>query len=115
LRLNKSPPDIYFKRKKTGGVSFNTVVSVAPRLATRCVCVCSRSLLLISGGWAMPGCYALLQVPLTRIDESTVNRILYEYKIHHCEVRAFPLPDGRFSPPTAAAPNRHATSSVYGR
>jgi hypothetical protein len=43
----------------------------------------------------MTGCCALLQVPLTRIDESTVNRILYEYKIHHCEVGAVPLAGSR--------------------
>lgn len=26
------------------------------------------------------------QVPLTKIDEKMVNQILYEYKLHHCEV-----------------------------
>eukprot|EP00897_Mesotaenium_endlicherianum_P001118 jgi/Mesen1/11006/ME000098S10400 len=28
LRLNKRPPQIYFKRKKTGGISFNTVAQL---------------------------------------------------------------------------------------
>jgi ribosome-interacting GTPase 1 len=84
LRLNKSPPDIYFKRKKTGGVSFNTIVSVARRLRRRHVLVCEPAHFCSR---AMPGCCTPLQVPLTRIDEATVNRILYEYKIHHCEVR----------------------------
>lgn len=26
IRLNRSPPNIYFKKKKTGGISFNAVV-----------------------------------------------------------------------------------------
>nr|GFA57397.1 developmentally-regulated G-protein 2 [Tanacetum cinerariifolium] len=26
LRLNKKPPQIYFKKKKTGGISFNTTM-----------------------------------------------------------------------------------------
>ena len=26
MRLNRRPPDIYFKKKKTGGVAFNSVV-----------------------------------------------------------------------------------------
>eukprot|EP00241_Pyramimonas_parkeae_P005727 CAMPEP_0114270220 /NCGR_PEP_ID=MMETSP0058-20121206/27109_1 /TAXON_ID=36894 /ORGANISM="Pyramimonas parkeae, CCMP726" /LENGTH=404 /DNA_ID=CAMNT_0001388917 /DNA_START=6 /DNA_END=1220 /DNA_ORIENTATION=- len=50
LRLNKTPPQIYFKKKKSGGVTFNSTV------------------------------------PLTKIDEKMVNQILYEYKLHHCEL-----------------------------
>ena len=26
IRLNRNPPNIYFKKKKTGGISFNSVV-----------------------------------------------------------------------------------------
>lgn len=26
IRLNRDPPNIYFKKKKTGGISFNSVV-----------------------------------------------------------------------------------------
>jgi len=26
IRLNRTPPNIYFKKKKTGGISFNAVV-----------------------------------------------------------------------------------------
>jgi ribosome-interacting GTPase 1 len=47
----RSPPNIYFKKKKTGGVSINSTL------------------------------------PLTRMDEKLIQRVLQEYKIHNCEVR----------------------------
>ncbi|TFJ84241.1 hypothetical protein NSK_004232 [Nannochloropsis salina CCMP1776] len=53
LRLNKKPPNIYFRKKKDGGVKFNSTV------------------------------------PLTQLGPDpalTVGRILYEYKIHNCEM-----------------------------
>ena len=50
IRLNRRPPDIYFKKKKTGGVAVNATV------------------------------------PLTRLDDKLVCRILAEYKIHNAEV-----------------------------
>lgn len=28
IRLNRNPPDIYFKKKPTGGIKFNATVSV---------------------------------------------------------------------------------------
>jgi hypothetical protein len=46
----RSPPNIYFKKKKTGGVSINSTM------------------------------------PLTKMDEKMVQRVLQEYKIHNCEV-----------------------------
>jgi ribosome-interacting GTPase 1 len=47
---HRSPPNIYFKKKKTGGVSINSTL------------------------------------PLTRMDEKLIQRVLQEYKIHNCEV-----------------------------
>ena len=29
IRLNKNPPDIYFKKKKTGGIKFNSMVPLS--------------------------------------------------------------------------------------
>jgi len=46
----RSPPNIYFKKKKTGGVSINSTM------------------------------------PLTRMDDKLIQRVLQEYKIHNCEV-----------------------------
>lgn len=50
IRLNRKPPAIYFKKKKTGGLTINS------------------------------------QVPLKKMEESTVLRVLQEYKIHNCEI-----------------------------
>ena len=51
IRLNERPPNIYFKQKKAGGISFNSTL------------------------------------PLTKVDEKLVQRILHEYKIFNAEVR----------------------------
>lgn len=51
----RSPPNIYFKKKKTGGVSINSTM------------------------------------PLTKLDDKLIQRILQEYKIHNCEVLTKPL------------------------
>lgn len=50
IRLNREPPRIYLKKKKTGGLSFNSTV------------------------------------PLTKLDEKLVQRILQEYKMHNADV-----------------------------
>eukprot|EP00878_Enallax_costatus_P004884 GHUV01005138.1.p1 GENE.GHUV01005138.1~~GHUV01005138.1.p1 ORF type:complete len:399 (+),score=124.80 GHUV01005138.1:209-1405(+) len=50
MRLNRSPPNIYFKKKKTGGVSINSTL------------------------------------PLTKLDDKLIQRVLQEYKIHNCEL-----------------------------
>ena len=50
VSFTRSPPNIYFKKKKTGGVSINSTL------------------------------------PLTRMDEKLIQRVLQEYKIHNCEV-----------------------------
>lgn len=50
--LHRSPPNIYFKKKKTGGVSVNSTL------------------------------------PLTKLDDKLIQRVLQEYKIHNCEVSA---------------------------
>jgi ribosome-interacting GTPase 1 len=47
---HRSPPNIYWKKKKTGGVSINSTL------------------------------------PLTKMDEKLILRVLQEYKIHNCEV-----------------------------
>jgi small GTP-binding protein len=53
MRLNRHPPQITMRRKKTGGVSVSSTV------------------------------------PLTRLDEKLVARVLQEYKIHNCDVSSF--------------------------
>lgn len=50
IRLNREPPQIYLKKKKTGGLSFNSTV------------------------------------PLTKLDEKLVQRVLQEYKVHNADV-----------------------------
>lgn len=50
IRLNREPPRIYLKRKKTGGLSFNSTL------------------------------------PLTKLDEKLVQRVLQEYKVHNADV-----------------------------
>eukprot|EP00775_Hariotina_reticulata_P005427 gene5427-5660_t len=50
MRLNRTIPNIYFKKKKTGGLSINSTI------------------------------------PLTKMDEKMVQRVLQEYKIHNCEL-----------------------------
>lgn len=35
IRLNKTPPDIYFKRKKTGGIKFNNMIPLTKMGANR--------------------------------------------------------------------------------
>jgi ribosome-interacting GTPase 1 len=51
LSCCRNPPNIYFRRRKGGGVSINSTL------------------------------------PITRMDEKLIFRILQEYKIHNCEVR----------------------------
>lgn len=51
MRLNRNPPQITMRKKKTGGVSVSSTV------------------------------------PLTKLDEKLVARVLQEYKIHNCDVR----------------------------
>jgi small GTP-binding protein len=55
MRLNRNPPQITMRRKKTGGVSVSSTV------------------------------------PLTRLDEKLVARVLQEYKIHNCDVSSLLL------------------------
>lgn len=50
MRLNRSPPNIYFKKKKTGGMSINSTL------------------------------------PLTKLDDKLIQRVMQEYKIHNCEL-----------------------------
>ena len=50
IRLNREPPRIYLKKKKTGGLSFNSTL------------------------------------PLTKLDEKLVQRILQEYKVHNADI-----------------------------
>jgi ribosome-interacting GTPase 1 len=50
IRLNREPPQIYLKKKKTGGLSFNSTL------------------------------------PLTKLDEKLVQRVLQEYKVHNADV-----------------------------
>eukprot|EP00116_Pleurobrachia_bachei_P003809 sb/3464071/ len=50
IRLNKRRPNVYFKKKTTGGVKFTATV------------------------------------PLTKINERTVNCVLHEYKLFNCEL-----------------------------
>jgi uncharacterized protein len=50
IRLNREPPQIYLKKKKTGGVSFNCTL------------------------------------PLTKLDQKLVQRVLQEYKVHNADV-----------------------------
>ena len=45
IRLNRDPPNIYFKKKKTGGISFNSVVPLThldEKMCQRILQVCSQ-------------------------------------------------------------------------
>lgn len=45
IRLNRDPPNIYFKKKKTGGISFNSVVPLThldEKMCQRILQVCSE-------------------------------------------------------------------------
>lgn len=47
IRLNRNPPNIYFKRKKTGGISFNSVVPLThldEKMCQRILQVCLPSM-----------------------------------------------------------------------
>ncbi|KAG2488633.1 hypothetical protein HYH03_012801 [Edaphochlamys debaryana] len=62
IRLNRAPPNIYFKKRKTGGVSINSTVPLT----------------------AMDD--KLIQRILQAMDDKLIQRILQEYKIHNCEI-----------------------------
>ncbi len=61
IRLNRTPPNIYFKKKKTGGISFNAVVPLThldEKMCQRilqvhmlcpCTCICTMSERTLSG------------------------------------------------------------------
>lgn len=91
IRLNQDPPDIYFKRKKTGGIKFNNSVPLTKMGANRAcpgfffksrsgLCVCETS----QASFSSYSTNRFLLPSLTAAD--TVYRILQEYRIHNCEV-----------------------------
>lgn len=91
LRLNRDPPDIYFKRKHGGGITFNSTV----RLSKVRVQV-QRSSAGLDYWIVWKCCWTLLTQACRRFaigrfqlgDDpyKTVYKILHEYKIHNCEV-----------------------------
>ena len=86
IRLNQRPPQIYFKKRKGGGIHFNR------REAEPAACGRRRGV----PPWALadvprtplpyPPLALCSSVPLTRMDEKLCYQILHEYKIHNAEV-----------------------------
>lgn len=86
IRLNRSPPNIYFKKKKTVR-DCSEITPIAPLwvlLIFALVC-CTVSwtnrTLCIKGG-----VHFNATVPLTHMDEKLVGRVLQEYKVHNADI-----------------------------
>jgi ribosome-interacting GTPase 1 len=71
IRLNRSPPQIYFKKKKTGGISFSSTARDARR---DCLFVCAQ---VRKPAASDPSCRLCTQVALTHMDEKLVNSIMH--------------------------------------
>eukprot|EP00798_Chlamydomonas_sp_ICE-L_P004365 gene4365-14488_t len=67
MRLNRSPPNVYFKQRKSGGISINSMVKLT----------------MLDNGMIAKECGISVNsvVKLTMIDNTMI-----EYRIHHCEL-----------------------------
>lgn len=68
IRLNKTPPNISFKRKDKGGLNLTTLVGGGDTH--------SRQFIGISNS----------KVPQSELDTDTVKTILSEYRIHNADI-----------------------------
>lgn len=74
LRLNKSPPNIVFRRKDKGGINLQTMV-INDYLYYLNVCLFTFYTFI-----------HFIQVPQSELDLDTVKTILSEYRIHNADI-----------------------------
>jgi ribosome-interacting GTPase 1 len=74
LRLNKSPPNIVFRRKDKGGINLQTMVIIY------------NYFFILLYIFYINILYFCFQVPQSELDLDTVKTILSEYRIHNADI-----------------------------